>query len=124
MDERALAVKNGQAGGELGKGLRHGLHKFAARRFCADFAIDRAGEPEGFMVLLLGGDVVPTDLPRAAVRLYPPIGLPNCKPMFAGGNEICFAGFKSFIAPCDVPIVAGNPDGMRMQLCCIWPFVI
>ena len=124
MDERALAVKNGQAGGELGKGLRHGLHKFAARRFCADFAIDRAGEPEGFMVLLLGGDVVPTDLPRAAVRLYPPIGLPNCEPMFAGGNEICFAAFKSFIAPYDVPIVAGNPDGMRMQLCCIWPFVI
>ena len=63
------------------------------------------------MVLLLGGDVVPTDLPCAAVRLYPPIGLPNCEPVFAGGNEICFAAFKRLIAPCDLPIVAGNPDG-------------
>ena len=45
--------------------------------------------------------------------------------MFAGGNEIRFAGLKSVIAPCDVPIVAGHPDGMRVQLSsCIWPVVI
>ena len=27
------------------------------------------------MILQLGGDVVPTDTPRAAVCLYPPFGL-------------------------------------------------
>ena len=44
--------------------------------------------------------------------------------MFAGGCEIWFALLKRFIAPCDVPVMAGNPDGIWMQLSCIRPVVI
>ena len=48
---------------------------FQKAELSADLAIDGAGEPKGFMLLQLGGNIVPRDLSRTAVRLYPTIGL-------------------------------------------------